>query len=85
MFLREEKKRKMGKYVEMLDAGVRIAARFHSHCPQTARMYYHPPSKKEESGGSQAPAPAHDQAPAVKLGVKVFDTERTFFILYSVL
>lgn len=34
----------MGKYTEMLDAGVRIAARFHSHCPQTARLYYHPPS-----------------------------------------
>ncbi|KAD4584693.1 hypothetical protein E3N88_22294 [Mikania micrantha] len=35
---------KMGKYVEMLDLGVRMVARFHSHCPQTARMYYHPPS-----------------------------------------
>ncbi|KAL1225289.1 hypothetical protein V5N11_031671 [Cardamine amara subsp. amara] len=34
----------MGKYSEMLDVGVRIAARFHSHCPQTARLYYHPPS-----------------------------------------
>ncbi|KAF9591868.1 hypothetical protein IFM89_008914 [Coptis chinensis] len=34
----------MSKYVELLDMGVRIAARFHSHCPQTARMYYHPPS-----------------------------------------
>ncbi|CAH8384676.1 unnamed protein product [Eruca vesicaria subsp. sativa] len=34
----------MGKYGEMLDLGVRIAARFHSHCPQTARLYYHPPS-----------------------------------------
>uniref|UniRef100_A0ACD5UMS9 Uncharacterized protein n=1 Tax=Avena sativa TaxID=4498 RepID=A0ACD5UMS9_AVESA len=34
----------MGKYVELLDMGVRIAARFHSHCPQTARMYYHPPA-----------------------------------------
>ncbi|PWA53337.1 hypothetical protein CTI12_AA446040 [Artemisia annua] len=34
----------MGKYVEILDLGVRMAARFHSHCPQTARMYYHPPS-----------------------------------------
>ena len=34
----------MGKYVEMLDMGVRIVARFHSHCPQTARMYYKPPS-----------------------------------------
>ncbi|KAH0678757.1 hypothetical protein KY284_019842 [Solanum tuberosum] len=34
----------MGKYMEMVDVGVRIVARFHSHCPQTARMYYHPPS-----------------------------------------
>lgn len=34
----------MSKYAELLDAGVRIAARFHSHCPQTARMYYHPPA-----------------------------------------
>ncbi|KAL3632478.1 hypothetical protein CASFOL_025462 [Castilleja foliolosa] len=34
----------MGKYMEMLDVGVRLAARFHSHCPQTARLYYHPPS-----------------------------------------
>lgn len=34
----------MGKYAEMLGLGVRMVARFHSHCPQTARMYYHPPS-----------------------------------------
>ncbi|KAK8614401.1 hypothetical protein V6N13_122759 [Hibiscus sabdariffa] len=34
----------MGKYTEILDAGVRIVARFHSHCPQTARLYYHPPA-----------------------------------------
>ncbi|KAJ8461669.1 hypothetical protein OPV22_034595 [Ensete ventricosum] len=34
----------MAKYMEMLDVGVRIAARFHSHCPQTARLYYKPPS-----------------------------------------
>ncbi|WOH06481.1 hypothetical protein DCAR_0625909 [Daucus carota subsp. sativus] len=34
----------MGKYVEILDVGVRLVARFHSHCPQTARLYYHPPS-----------------------------------------
>lgn len=34
----------MGKYVELLDMGVRIAARFHSHYPQTGRTYYHPPS-----------------------------------------
>ncbi|XP_030495277.2 uncharacterized protein LOC115711080 [Cannabis sativa] len=34
----------MGKFVELLDVGVRIAARFHSRCPQTGRIYYHPPS-----------------------------------------
>ncbi|MCL7038707.1 hypothetical protein MKW94_030676 [Papaver nudicaule] len=38
----------MGKYVEMLDMGVRIAARFHSHCPHTARMYYHPPNHVDQ-------------------------------------
>ncbi|KAG1347466.1 hypothetical protein COCNU_06G012950 [Cocos nucifera] len=42
----------MGKYVEMLDMGVRIAARFHSHCPQTARMYYKPPPSPEGEGGN---------------------------------
>ncbi|KAJ3700002.1 hypothetical protein LUZ61_003707 [Rhynchospora tenuis] len=31
------------KYMELLDMGARIVARFHSHCPQTARMYYKPP------------------------------------------
>ncbi|VVB06042.1 unnamed protein product [Arabis nemorensis] len=41
----------MGKYVEMLDAGVRIAARFHSHCPHTARLYYHPPSDNHHHHG----------------------------------
>ncbi|KAH7527882.1 hypothetical protein FEM48_Zijuj05G0013600 [Ziziphus jujuba var. spinosa] len=34
----------MAKFVELLDVGVRMAARFHSHCPQTSRMYYHPPT-----------------------------------------
>lgn len=38
----------MGKFVEFLDLGVRIAARFQSHCPQTARAYYHPPSAAHE-------------------------------------
>ena len=39
----------MSRYVEMLDLGVRIAARFHSHCPQTARMYYKPPSATDDA------------------------------------
>ncbi|MFS7916940.1 hypothetical protein Hanom_Chr03g00183231 [Helianthus anomalus] len=48
----------MGKYMEMLDLGVRMMARFHSHCPQTARMYYHPPSNSvvvDGKCGSYAP------------------------------
>ncbi|KAL5197007.1 hypothetical protein ABZP36_000519 [Zizania latifolia] len=40
----------MGKYVELIDMGMRIAARFHSHCPQTARMYYHPPPSSSAPG-----------------------------------
>ncbi|KAK3124639.1 hypothetical protein QOZ80_7BG0589790 [Eleusine coracana subsp. coracana] len=43
----------MGKYVELLDMGVRIAARFHSHCPQTARLYYHPPAGAPTAGGDR--------------------------------
>jgi hypothetical protein len=43
----------MGKYVELLDMGVRVAARFHSHCPQTARLYYHPPVV-DRSGKAEA-------------------------------
>lgn len=49
--IKREKERKtdnMGKYVELLDVGVRIAARFHSHCPQTARLYYHPPANSDD-------------------------------------
>ncbi|KAL4376231.1 hypothetical protein GQ457_02G040660 [Hibiscus cannabinus] len=37
----------MGKYMELLDAGVRAIARFHSHCPQTTRLYYHPPPSSD--------------------------------------
>uniref|UniRef100_A0A0E0BAK4 Uncharacterized protein n=1 Tax=Oryza glumipatula TaxID=40148 RepID=A0A0E0BAK4_9ORYZ len=42
------------RYVEMLDMGVRIAARFHSHCPHTARMYYKPPQTTADHGGAAA-------------------------------
>ncbi|KAI3951266.1 hypothetical protein MKW92_035497 [Papaver armeniacum] len=48
----------MGKYVEMLDLGVRIAARFHSHCPHTARMYYHPPNHVDQKETMAATAAA---------------------------
>uniref|UniRef100_A0A3Q7HL35 Uncharacterized protein n=1 Tax=Solanum lycopersicum TaxID=4081 RepID=A0A3Q7HL35_SOLLC len=34
----------MGKYVEMLDAGAKIANRIRAHYPQTSGLYYHPPT-----------------------------------------
>ncbi|GER27707.1 DNA-directed RNA polymerase subunit beta [Striga asiatica] len=39
----------MGKLAEILDSFLRMASRFHSHCPQTARMYYHPPPVQDHS------------------------------------
>ncbi|KAL5728332.1 hypothetical protein ACHQM5_001429 [Ranunculus cassubicifolius] len=38
----------MSKYVELFDMGVRVVYRFSSHCPQTARTYYHPPSNHSQ-------------------------------------
>jgi hypothetical protein len=35
---------------------MRIAARFHSHCPQTARMYYKPPQSAASSSSASAGA-----------------------------
>ncbi|KAK3018763.1 hypothetical protein RJ639_003310 [Escallonia herrerae] len=65
----------MGKYVEILDLGVRIAARFHSHCPHTARLYYHPPSNSDgqgELGRCQGHAPPRDSA---VMGIAGFDVK----------
>ncbi|KAK2994519.1 hypothetical protein RJ640_010797 [Escallonia rubra] len=65
----------MGKYVEILDLGVRIAARFHSHCPHTARLYYHPPSNSDgqaELGRSGGHAPPRDSA---VMGIAGFDVK----------
>ncbi|KAJ9174527.1 hypothetical protein P3X46_013163 [Hevea brasiliensis] len=83
----------MAKYMEMLDVGVRIAARFHSHCPQTARMYYHPPANTEDHhnhhqdhhhhGSGTGNVCSDDRvgflAPKAALGVDAKD-----FILFSV-
>ncbi|CAN6322796.1 unnamed protein product [Urochloa humidicola] len=51
----------MSRYVEMLDMGVRAAAMFHSHCPQTGRMYQKPPQTQaaddaKASNGQRASA-----------------------------
>uniref|UniRef100_A0A6N2N8C6 Uncharacterized protein n=1 Tax=Salix viminalis TaxID=40686 RepID=A0A6N2N8C6_SALVM len=84
----------MGKYVELLDAGVRIAGRFYSHCPQTARMYYHPPSNSDDllhhhhcghNGGCGSQATTQGSTRVASCGVKAaagFDT--TDLVLYSV-
>ncbi|MCL7040493.1 hypothetical protein MKW94_001246 [Papaver nudicaule] len=81
----------MGKYVEMLDMGVRIAARFHSHCPHTARMYYHPPNhvdlQQQKEASIMAAAAAGASNHSGGCGIKAFnggvDTTE-FIILHSV-
>jgi NH3-dependent NAD+ synthetase len=64
----------MGKYVEILDLGVRLAARFHSHCPHTARLYYHPPSK------TTIQEQANSKTAKESFSMKFEDTD---FVLYS--
>ncbi|MBA0713213.1 hypothetical protein Golax_012256, partial [Gossypium laxum] len=43
---------------------VRVAARFHSHCPQTARLYYHPPPNSQ----SHPNPDANHSTPMAKFG-----------------
>ncbi|KAK6244179.1 hypothetical protein QUC31_010588 [Theobroma cacao] len=83
----------MGKYMELLDAGVRIAARFHSHCPQTARLYYHPPSNPEghhdyhheARAGSGSTGQVQDPTLVLSCGAKAAKgLESTELIFYSV-
>lgn len=54
----------MGKFVELLDAGVRIAARFHANCPQTGRKYYHPPSTRIEDQKTNSATQKRESAAA---------------------
>ncbi|KAL4600992.1 hypothetical protein ACB092_11G239500 [Castanea dentata] len=85
----------MGKIVEMLDAGVRIAARFHSHCPQTGRMYYHPPAGSEDNHQHQHQSHGGDSKGSIDVSTTQMryccgnkavhgGVETTEFILYSV-
>ncbi|KAK9921960.1 hypothetical protein M0R45_030452 [Rubus argutus] len=64
----------MSKWVELLDTGVRIAARFHSHCPQTGRLYYHPPST---TSSSQDDLHHHAQRPGGGSHTPLFGTMMT--------
>ncbi|CAN4080572.1 unnamed protein product [Withania somnifera] len=77
----------MSKYVELLDTGVRMVARFNSHCPQTSRMYYHPPSKHDEDhhlfgGGGCGGNSDQTGLSDVRFGAKM-GTDSTDFILYT--
>ncbi|CAN6322707.1 unnamed protein product [Urochloa humidicola] len=70
----------MSRYVEMLDMGVRIAARFHSHCPQTARMYYKPPQSQAatSSSSSSSSSSAGDDAKVRSFGLHAAPVLRPF-------
>ncbi|XVE75615.1 hypothetical protein DITRI_Ditri12bG0107300 [Diplodiscus trichospermus] len=82
----------MGKYMELLDAGVRIAARFHSHCPQTGRFYYHPPCNPEGhqydprlgSGSSASHVQDPHQTTMASCGAKAAGLDSADLIFYSV-
>ncbi|KAL6565644.1 hypothetical protein OROHE_004699 [Orobanche hederae] len=85
----------MGKYLELLDAGVRIVCRFHSHCPQTARLYYHPPAghedavhhheQQQDGGGCGGRTTREAAAAAGAFGSKgAARIDTTDFILYTV-
>ncbi|KAK8919056.1 hypothetical protein KSP39_PZI021704 [Platanthera zijinensis] len=83
----------MSKYVELLDLCVRIAARFHSHCPHTARLYYHPPASydvgdvKLAGDASEIPAAAYFRGPAISCRSKHagFEVSPAEIILSAVL
>ncbi|KAG2546110.1 uncharacterized protein LOC120648501 [Panicum virgatum] len=68
----------MSKYVEMLDMGVRIAARFHSHCPQTARMYYKPPQGQGQAATSSSGAAEDDARARSSGGLRAAPVRRPF-------
>ncbi|KAK6804056.1 hypothetical protein RDI58_001840 [Solanum bulbocastanum] len=89
----------MSKYVELLDTGVRMVARFNSHCPQTSRMYYHPPARHDEhhhhnlqiSGGDggknyQIGVSGGEKVSGVRFGsvVAKMGTDSNDFILFTV-
>ncbi|CAN4080571.1 unnamed protein product [Withania somnifera] len=76
----------MGKYVELLDAGIRLVARFNSHCPQTSSMYYHPPPLNKHQYSHDDDHHNHNyggQNPEMRLFLSN-KMDNTDFILYTV-
>ncbi|KAI5021157.1 hypothetical protein ZWY2020_055002 [Hordeum vulgare] len=81
--------RSMGKYVELLDMGVRIAARFHSHCPQTAGSTItlpppRPPPVPATGGGMVPAGGAATGAVAMMKRQQRAAVDATEIILYTV-
>ena len=76
----------MGKYTELLDAGARIVSRFHSHCPQTARMYYHPPAAApgQDNHHTAVAADNGEVVPEFLASNGGTQIDTTDFILYAV-
>ncbi|CAI0439607.1 unnamed protein product [Linum tenue] len=76
----------MGKFVELLDVA-RIVGRIYSHCPQTARLYYHPPSNSADQfhqdlagGSSQAAVARSGSDSAVKSASMGVDSADQLFL-----
>ncbi|PIA46441.1 hypothetical protein AQUCO_01500170v1 [Aquilegia coerulea] len=77
----------MGKYVEILDTGVKVVSRFHAHCPQTAQGYYKPPQRPDSSNNGAAVATTLMKLPLsvvseIEVGAPL--TPRSKDIFYSV-
>ncbi|KAJ6700001.1 hypothetical protein OIU79_013111 [Salix purpurea] len=84
----------------LLDTGVRIAGRFYSHCPQTARLYYHPPTNSDDlhhhhhhhhqshghNGGSESQSQTQDSTRMGSCGAKAAKGFDTIdMVFYSVM
>lgn len=61
---------------------LRIALRFHSHCPQTTRLYYHRPSKHHDDHHGSDHTMVQDPN-RMEIAVKAIDT-CDHLIFYSV-
>ncbi|KAL0453103.1 UNVERIFIED_CONTAM: hypothetical protein Slati_1288400 [Sesamum latifolium] len=84
--------RKVQYYVEMVGVGVRIVARFHSLCPQTARRYYHPPSAADHDASTTTRQPEGFQESLslmLMMGLNITTNSSSFhdaeYVVYSLL
>lgn len=71
----------MGKYMEMLDAGAKIANRIRAHYPQTSGLYYHPPTSNSRTMSKNATSSV--ESFSIKVDHDEMDTKE--FILFIVI